>query len=62
MNDHYYTLALWKIKDGNEEEFLNVWENELASAFLKFNPYAKGTLIQSLENPNTYYSFGLWQI
>jgi hypothetical protein len=60
MNDEFYTLALWKIKDGNEDEFLYVWENELVSEYLKFNPYSRATLIQSMENPNLYYSFDPW--
>jgi heme-degrading monooxygenase HmoA len=60
MNDDYYSFNLWKIKEGNEQEFLNVWENELAKAFVKLNPYSKTTLIQSMDTPSIYYSFGPW--
>ncbi len=60
MSDDFYTLALWKVKKNNLVEFKQLWEEELASAFIKVNPYAKGTLIQSLENPNVFYSFGPW--
>ena len=60
MNDEFYTFNLWKIKDGNLNEFLHIWEKELAQVFIKLNPYSKITLIQSLDNPNIYYSFGPW--
>jgi len=60
MNDEFYTFNLWKIKDGNLDEFLHIWEEKLAQEFIKLNPYSKVTLIQSLDNPNIYYSFGPW--
>ena len=60
MNDDFYSFNLWKIKDGNEQEFLHVWENELAKEFVKLNPYSKATLVQSTDSPNIYYSFGPW--
>ena len=60
MNDDFYTLAIWKVKENNRIEFINLWEKELASAFIEANPYANGTLIQSLENPEIFFSFGPW--
>ena len=60
MKDDFYTLAYWKVKENKEMEFKNIWEKELAAAFIAVNPYAKGTLIQSLDNPNIFYSFGPW--
>jgi hypothetical protein len=60
MNDDFYTLAYWKVKENKEMEFKDIWEKELAPAFLAVNPYAVGTLIQSLENPHIFYSFGPW--
>ncbi|MFZ0453130.1 MAG: hypothetical protein WAM24_05215 [Ignavibacteriaceae bacterium] len=60
MKDNFYTFALWKIKDNNEEEFLHIWERDFAPAFIKLNPYSTITLIQSLENHSIYYSFGPW--
>ena len=60
MKDDFYTLTLWKVKENNQEEFLNVWEKDFAPVFIKLNPYSKITLIQSLDNPNIYYSFGPW--
>ncbi len=61
MRDGFYTLASWHIKEGHEEAFLQVWKEELASAFLSVNPTAQGTLIQSLEDPRQFYSFGPWE-
>lgn len=60
MKDEFYTFAYWQVKENNAEEFLHIWEKDFAPVFIKFNPYSKVTLIQSLENPNIYYSFGYW--
>ena len=60
MKDDFYTLTFLKIDDTNREQFLHVWETVFAPAFTKLNPYSKVTLIQSLENPNNYVSFGTW--
>ena len=54
----YYTLALWRVRDGQEDEFLRVWREELAASFRRVSPRATGTLIQSLEDPRQFYSFG----
>jgi hypothetical protein len=61
MEDGYYTLASWHIKEGQEGEFLRVWKEELAPAFLSVSSTTKGTLIQSLDDPRQFYSFGPWE-
>lgn len=61
MADTFYTLASWYIQEGRETEFLRIWKEELAAAFLSVNAAAKGTLIQSLEEPRQFYSFGPWE-
>lgn len=61
MADTYYTLASWTIQEGRETDFLRIWKEELAAAFLSVNAAAQGTLIQSLEDPRQFYSFGPWQ-
>ena len=58
--DGFFTLASWYILEGQEAEFLRVWKDELASAFLALDPSANGTLIQSLDDPRLFYSFGPW--
>lgn len=51
MSADFYTLAAWRIKEGQEREFLRVWKEELAPAFLSVSPDAQGTLVQSLDDP-----------
>ena len=58
MKDEFYTFTFCKIKEDSEEEFLHLWEKDFAPVFIKLNPYSKITLIQSLDNPNIYYSSG----
>lgn len=60
MSDSYYTLGDWRVRPGNEAEFLRVWKEELAPAFRAVSSKATGTLVQSLDNPLHYYSFGPW--
>ena len=60
MSGRFYTLASWRIKEGQEQEFLRVWKEELAPALSSFDPTTHGTLIQSLEDPRQFYSFGPW--
>jgi hypothetical protein len=61
MTAPYYTLASWYVSDGQSEEFLRVWREELAPAFQRVSPEATGTLIQSLDDPRQHYSFGPWE-
>ena len=61
MVNGYFTLASWFIKEGAEAEFLRIWKEELASAFINFDARVNGTLIQSLEEPRRFYSFGPWK-
>ncbi len=57
-----YTLARWKVRAGEEERFLEAWA-ELGRVFraLPHPPSAEGgVLIQSLDDPTVFYSFGPW--
>ena len=57
-----YTLALWRVKEGREEEFVQAWKGDLADFFLGLpNPAGPGTLIRSVEDPQLFYSFGPWR-
>jgi quinol monooxygenase YgiN len=60
MSGQFYTLASWHVREGQTEAFLQIWRDELAAAFRALNPLAQGTLIQSLEDPNQFVSFGPW--
>jgi heme-degrading monooxygenase HmoA len=60
MSDVYYTHAMWKVKSGNEAEFIEAW-GALADVFLGLpQPPGIGTLIQSTTDPTLFYSFGRW--
>jgi hypothetical protein len=57
-----YTLAMWRVKEGCEEEFVEAWSGELADFFLSLpNPPDSGTLIRSVDEPLLFYSFGPWK-
>ncbi len=60
MYEGFYTLASWHVQQGQEAEFLRIWHEELASAFLNADPAAQGTLTQSIEDPLQFFSFGPW--
>ena len=57
-----YTLGRWLVNDGQDAAFIEAWK-ELGSYFLSLpeppGP-GPGTLIQSVENPRLFYSFGRW--
>jgi Antibiotic biosynthesis monooxygenase len=56
-----YTHATWRVRQGKEEEFVAAW-NRLPDVFscLSNRPLG-GTLIQSLSDPQLFYSFGPWK-
>lgn len=55
-----YTLALWRVKPGREEAFLQAWRG-LGEVFSALPGVRHGTLVQSVEDPLLYYSFGPWR-
>lgn len=61
MNETFYTLACWRVKEGNEKLFVDAWK-EMGKAFASM-PQAtiKSRLIQSLKDPTLFYSFGPWE-
>ena len=59
--DTAFTLALWRVKEGREEEFVEAWK-DLSDYFLDLpNPPGTGTLVRSVEDPQLFYSFGPWR-
>lgn len=61
MPEIYYTHAMWKVKEGKEEEFVRAWE-ALGYVFTALpNASKHGTLIQSVTDPTLFYSFGPWE-
>jgi heme-degrading monooxygenase HmoA len=61
MAETFYTHALWRVKPGNEQAFIDAWR-AMGDAFLAIpGPKSHGTLIQSLTDPTLFYSFGPWE-
>ncbi len=61
MEGRVYTLGMWRVKPGKEAEFIEAWKG-LSGVFSKLPqpPGGKGTLVQSLNDPLLFYSFGEW--
>jgi pimeloyl-ACP methyl ester carboxylesterase len=60
-SDEVYTLGAWRVKDGKQGEFVEAWK-ELGRFFRGLpHPPGKGTLVQSLDEPRQFYSFGPWR-
>ena len=57
-----YTVGMWRVKPGQEEEFIAAWR-ALGEIFrgLPQPPVGKGLLVQSVADPALYYSFGPWR-
>ncbi len=61
MAETVYTLAVWRVREGKEGEFIEAWKG-LSGLFAQLPqpPGGKGTLVQSLNEPLLFYSFGEW--
>jgi quinol monooxygenase YgiN len=60
MNEQAYTLAMYRVKAGQEEAFISAW-NGLADTFTSLpEPPIWGTLIRHLTDRTLFYSFGPW--
>ncbi len=61
MSDQIYTLAAWRVKEGRQSDFVAAWQ-ELGRFFGDLeSPPGEGILLQSLDEPQQFYSFGPWQ-
>ena len=61
MKEQAYTLAMYRVKAGQEDAFVSVW-NKLADTFTALpNPPLWGTLIRHQTDRTLFYSFGPWQ-
>ena len=61
MSDEVYTLGVWRVKEGRQDEFVAVWK-ALGGYFGHLpDPPGEGTLLQSLDEPKQFYSFGPWR-
>ncbi|MDQ3799999.1 MAG: antibiotic biosynthesis monooxygenase [Acidobacteriota bacterium] len=61
MSEQAYTLAMYRVKAGKENDFVAAW-NELADTFSSLpNPPLWGTLIRHQTDRTLFYSFGPWR-
>lgn len=61
MDDAIYTLGHWRVKADQQPAFIASWK-ALGELFSKLpNPPGSGTLIQSVSDPELFYSFGPWR-
>jgi heme-degrading monooxygenase HmoA len=54
-----YTLAVWTVRPGREDEFVTLWR-ELGDWTLNTFTEATGTLLRDRDAPNRFVSFGPW--
>lgn len=60
MSGEVYTLGVWRVKDGSQSEFIDAWKG-LGDHFRSLpHPPGQGTLLQNLDEPQQFYSFGPW--
>jgi hypothetical protein len=61
MHEVAYTLGMWRVKTGRAQEFVAAWK-ALGVTFASLpNPPGTGILIQSVSDPELFYSFGPWR-
>jgi len=61
MSDEVYTLGAWRVKNGRQREFVEAWL-ALGQYFASLpHPPGKGTLLQSVDDAQQFYSFGPWR-
>ncbi len=61
MKHNYYTLSVWKVKPGMADQFRAAWR-DMAKVFSDLpNPPFHITLLQSLDDPDLFYSFSPWE-
>ena len=54
-----YTLGIWTVKPGREEEFIQAWRDMATKTRSDF-PTASATLLRDRENPCRFISSGPW--
>lgn len=62
MLEGVYTLGVWRVKPGSEQEFIASWKR-LGRVFasLPRPPSDRGRLVRSVSDPVLFYSFGPWR-
>jgi heme-degrading monooxygenase HmoA len=55
-----YTLGIWKVTSGSEDEFVRAWQN-LANKTKEGFPNEVATLLRDRDDPSIFISFGPWK-
>lgn len=55
-----YTVGIWIVKPGREDEFADSWREMAAWTIRSVNSAASGTLLRDCEHTNRFVSFGPW--
>jgi heme-degrading monooxygenase HmoA len=55
-----YTVGIWTVKPGREDEFVEAWR-AFGEATLADFPDARGTLLQDTTDASRFISFGPWE-
>ncbi len=55
-----YTLGIWTVKPGREEEFIQAWR-DLATRTRSEFPGSSARLLRDRDNPHRFISSGPWQ-
>ena len=55
-----YTLGIWTVKAGYESEFIKVWSTFATWTAKNYPGIGKANLLQDLDNPSKFVSYGLW--
>jgi len=54
-----YTLGVWTVKPGHEDDFIEAW-NALATATVEDFPGATAVLLRDRDDPSKFISSGPW--
>jgi heme-degrading monooxygenase HmoA len=54
-----YTLGIWTVKPGLEDEFVEAWQHMAAKTAAEF-PAPSATLLRDRDQPNRFISCGPW--
>ena len=58
--EQLYSNGLWQVKNGKEIFFMALWK-EFAETGLKNEGVIEAALLQGVDNPNNFVSFGQWE-
>jgi heme-degrading monooxygenase HmoA len=62
MEDHdaIFAAGIWDVRPGNEKAFIEAWKEFSAWTALRQKGSGYGNLLQDMDNPSRFISFGPW--